>query len=274
MKKQISLLFVMVFATVTSVFGQNRELRIFNNDEVIGVYSVGDVDSMKVAQPAELQIYDDDVVIGAYAAVNMDSMKVIQFAEHEYVDLALPSGTLWATMNIGANAPEEYGYPFAWAETKTKSGFGWGVYKYSYGSEKTLKKYIDRSGYGDIIDNKMELDLLDDAAYICWGMDWRMPSKAQFLELINSEYTTTEWTTMNGVNGRKITSNTNGKSIFLPAAGFNGGSYSTTNGYYWSRSLNNGGPCYADYLMFSANSIYTNNRYRYYGHTVRAVRAQ
>ena len=274
MKKQISLFLVMSFAAVLSIFGQNRELRIFNNDEVIGVYSVGDVDSMKVAQPAELQIYDDDVIVGAYAAVNMDSMKVTRFPEHEYVDLGLPSGTLWATMNIGANAPEEYGDYFAWAETKTKDGFGWGVYKYSYGSEKTLKKYVDRSGFGDVIDYKMELDLLDDAAYVCWGMDWCMPSKEQFVELINSEYTTTEWTTVNGVNGRKITSKTNGKSIFLPAAGFDGGSYSTTNAYYWSRSLNNGRPSYADYLMITENLIYTHYRYRYYGHTVRAVRRQ
>ena len=90
------------------------------------------------------------------------------------------------------------------------------------------------------MDNKTELELADDAAYVNWGSNWRMPSNGQFGELINSSYTTTEWTTQNGVPGRKITSKKNGNSIFLPAAGARSDSslnFASTNGSYWSRTL-------------------------------------
>ena len=170
---------------------------------------------------------------------------VIQDESELYVDLGLPSGTLWATMNIGATSPEDYGDYFAWGETEGyysgKTTFTSDNYKWYKGSDKTITKYCDNSdyGYNGFADNKTELDPEDDAAYVNWGSGWRMPSYAQMSELINSRYTTTEWTTVNGVNGRKITSNTNGNSIFLPAAGY---CYDTSpiagsGGNYWSRTL-------------------------------------
>ena len=129
-----------------------------------------------------------------------------------YVDLGLPSGTLWATCNIGANSPEEYGDYFAWGETEGynsgKTSFNWLTYKWCKGSETTMTKYCGNSSYGynGFTDELTELDLEDDAAYVNWGPAWRMPSIEQCEELINSSYTTTDWTIQNGVYGRKITS--------------------------------------------------------------------
>ena len=140
---------------------------------------------------------------------------------HGYIDLALPSGTLWATHNIGATKPEDYGSYFAWGETKSKSTYSESNWTYS--------------------GNLTELATSDDAAYVNWGANWCMPSQAQFSELINSNYTTTTWTTQNGVYGRKITSKMNGNSIFLPAAGCRVGSSlddAGKRGYYWSRKYN------------------------------------
>ena len=102
-----------------------------------------------------------------------------------------------------------------------------------------------------------------------------MPSKAQFEELINSSYTTKEWTTLNGVKGRKITSKKNGNSIFLPAAGYrydSSLSYTGSYGYYWSRKSRWDLPWSAWYLVFDSSGVRTNDYARCYGKSVRPVR--
>ena len=195
----------------------------------------------------------------------------------DYVDLGLPSGTLWATCNVGASSPEDYGNYIAWGEMSTKSTYDWSTYKWCNGDYDKLTKYCNNSSYGNngFTDNKKELDPDDDAAYVNWGRDWRMPSQEQFEELINSSYTTTEWTTQNGVKGRLITSNSNGNSIFLPAAGYRYGSSlgsAGSYGYYWSRTLYESGPYYAWGLSFGSSSVSTGSDFRYYGQSVRPVR--
>jgi len=197
--------------------------------------------------------------------------------EHEYVDLGLPSGTMWATCNVGASKPEEYGDYFAWGETTPKSTYSWSTYKWSKGSETTMTKYCTMSdyGYNGFTDNLTELQPEDDAATANWGSGWQMPSFDQIEELLNSIYTTTEWTQVNGVNGRKVTSQSNGNSIFLPAAGyrwddelFNAGS----SGNYWARSLDPDLGYYACYLYFNSGSWYWDGNSHSGGHSVRAVR--
>ena len=186
---------------------------------------------------------------------------------HEWVDLGLPSGTLWATCNVGANSPEEYGDYFAWGETQPKSEYYWSTYFDTDDNGDTFKKYYNNGGLTELLPE-------DDAATANWGSNWRMPSLAQIKELY-SEYTTREWTQQNGVNGRRITSKSNGNSIFLPAAGFRldsslylaGGS-----GNYWSRSLSTSGSCDAYYLFFYSGDIGWVNGSRYYGRSVRPVR--
>ena len=195
-------------------------------------------------------------------------------SEHEYVDLGLPSGTLWATCNIGASTPEGYGDYFAWGETQPKTEYGWSTYQYCNGSETTLTKYCSNSDYGNngFTDNLTTLLPEDDAATATWGEDWRMPTKAEWQELYNN--TTCTWTTQNGVAGRLFTA-TNGNSIFLPAAGFRyvSSAYEAgNNGYYWSSTLDTGMPYNAWYFAFSSGSYDMGYFYgRSFGRSVRAV---
>ena len=156
----------------------------------------------------------------------------------DYVDLGLPNGTLWATHNVGANNPEELGDFFAWGETAPKADYSWAntAWLYVEDGKKRISKYNTKSDYGPV-DNKIELDPEDDAAYVNMGSDWRMPSKAEIDELI--ENCTWEWTQLNGVNGQLITG-PNGNTMFLPAVGERLGTsiYNVgVAGNYWSRSL-------------------------------------
>ena len=194
----------------------------------------------------------------------------------ELVDLGL--SVKWANMNVGATSVTDYGDYFAWGETvgyssDTSDGrsFNWASYKWCNGSYDTMTKYCTDSSYGTV-DNKTVLDLEDDVAYVNWGSSWRMPTITEIDELLNN--TTHEWTTQNGVYGRKFTSTTNGNSIFLPAAGYRDGSslYNQTSyGYYWSSSLNESLPYYARYLRFNSENAYPYYYYRYIGFTVRPV---
>lgn len=194
---------------------------------------------------------------------------------HEWVDLGLPSGTLWATCNIGASKPEDYGSYFAWGEISTKSTYNWSTYKYANGASDKLTKYCDKSNYGNngFTDDLTTLQSGDDPATANWGGGWQTPSIAQWKELLNN--TTNQWTTRNGVQGRLFTSKKKGQTLFLPAAGYRyygnpGGSGSS--GYYWSSSFYTGHPDNACYLDFGSVSCHMYDDDRYYGFTVRPVR--
>ena len=174
---------------------------------------------------------------------NEESPEVIDRSPAQAIDLGLPSGTLWASCNVGATKPEEYGDYFAWGETKPKSEYSLSTYKWCNGSVERLTKYCNDKRFGNngLMDNKTELDLEDDAAYVNWGSNWRMPSFAQIKELINN--CTWEWMTVNGVNGDEVKSKKNQNSIFLPAAGWHRNSEFGRAGsvfLYWSRSLDTG----------------------------------
>lgn len=194
---------------------------------------------------------------------------------HMYVDLGLPSGLLWATMNIGANYPEDCGESFAWGETSVKSDYTWGTYSYCDGGFDKLTKYNVWNDYGTI-DNKIILDKTDDVAYIKWGDNWRMPTDAEWKELMNSEYCTWTWTKNGGVNGYKVTSNSIEASIFLPAAGYRLGvgidnPGNTMCGEYWSSSLVQSDPNLAWYVYFFSNQANMGGYDRYHAAHVRAV---
>ena len=145
------------------------------------------------------------------------SAKAWESFGHEFVDLGLPSGTLWATCNIGANSPEEFGWYFAWGETDPKVNYDWSTYKWSSdGTSKHLTKYTESDGWTGLFTE-------DDAAAMNWGTLFQTPWIVHYRELTNDKYTKKEWTTLNGVDGWKITSKINLKSIFLPAAGYKDG---------------------------------------------------
>ena len=188
-----------------------------------------------------------------------------------YVDLGLPSGTLWATCNVGANAPEEYGDYFAWGETQPKDVYDWSTYQYCNGSINTLTKYCSGPGWG-FTDNLTTLLPEDDAATANWGSDWRMPTKEEWQELLDN--TTVIWTQQNGVNGRLFTAS-NGNSLFLPAAGYR--HIRTLNlagskGCYWSSLCGTNYPYAAWNLYFSSGDYGVGDDARACGLPVRAVR--
>ena len=188
--------------------------------------------------------------------------------EHEFVDLGL--SVKWATMNIGANVPEEYGDYFAWGETKPKSTYTWSTYKWCKGSYTTMTKYCTKSNYGTV-DNKSVLELEDDAAHVNWGGTWRMPTRAEIEELLGK--CTWTWTTQNGVNGYLVTG-PNGASVFLPAAGYRDDSSlydAGSDGYYWSSSLYPDDDYYAFDLFFGSGYTGWGSSGRFGGHSVRAV---
>ncbi len=211
------------------------------------------------------------------------SFKIGEDDEGDWVDLGLPSGTLWATRNIGATAPEDYGDYFAWGETEPKDYYNWNTYKWYDNYIYCITKYhygysyYDDSGNRISVpsDGKTELDPEDDAATANWGSDARMPSLEQIQEV---EQCTWTWTTRNGVNGQ-LGTGPNGNTIFLPAAGgrldedIDGVG---SGGYYWSRTLTSDGPYGAYGLGLGFIGVYWDNFYygRHHGRTVRAVRVQ
>ena len=173
---------------------------------------------------------------------------------HEYVDLGLPSGLKWATCNVGANSPEGYGDYYAWGEVETRGN-------YSNSNSKTYGKSMS-----DISGNSTY-----DVAHTKWGGSWRLPTKKELEELKNN--CKWEWTTQNGKQGYKVTG-PNGKSIFLPAAGYRYGLslyYAGENGYYWSSTPSEIDDFYVYRLYFYSSSRNVDCYYRSGGRSVRPV---
>ena len=194
---------------------------------------------------------------------------------HAYVDLGLPSGLLWATCNVGADNPEDYGDYFAWGETEPKNKYNWSTYQYCMGSNTTMNKYCNNSSYGynGFTDDLTTLLPEDDAVKANWGNEWRMPTKEEWQELYNN--TTNIWTTQNGVDGRLFTA-ANVNSLFLPAAGYRNNSSLSENGVagdYLSRSLYTNIPNRAWEFNFLENKYgISSYGHRQVGLSVRAVR--
>ena len=181
---------------------------------------------------------------------------------HEYVDLGLPSGLKWATCNVGASNPQDYGLYFAWGETTGYTGeqVTSGVRKFDKASYKASAISTD-------------LTLEQDAAHINLGGNWRMPTKAEYQELLDN--CNVVWTSDyngTGIKGRTFTSKVNGKSVFFPAAGnCNNSSVGGvgSSGYCWSASWDSSS--YAWLLRFYSGSQNLSNYDRYYGFSVRGV---
>ena len=224
---------------------------------------------MTISASAQFYIYCSNGNV-----IKVDSISMIAPDEpvnngHEYVDLGL--SVKWATCNVGASKPEEYGDYFAWGETQPKDYYDWSTYKWYNGSYDTLTKYNTNSSDGTV-DNKTTLDLSDDAARANWGGSWRMPTSAEQDELRNN--CTWTCTKINGVEVYKVTSNINGNFIFLPTAGYRYDSSLDNAGYsgdYWSSSLYTDNPNYAYELFIRSDHVGRSDNKRYYGQSVRPV---
>ena len=181
----------------------------------------------------------------------------------EAIDLGLPSGTKWANYNVGATKPEEYGGYYAWGETEEKEVYSEDTYIYYKISDD---EYVNIGS--DISGTKYDVD------HVKWGGNWVMPTLDDIKELLDN--CTSEWTTLNGVNGMKFTSKINGNSIFLPAAGYRWNDefdYVGTDGFYWSSTRTPDGS-YSAYNLYFFSGLalwYYSGTYRGYGQSVRPV---
>ena len=282
MKKILQSLVLFLWALVVSdtAFAQSndgdvngdQEVNIADVNAVIGTIlgDYGDTTSADVNCDGEINIADVNRVID----IILDPAAI--YGGHEWVDLGLPSGTLWATCNVGASSPEEYGDYFAWGETRPKGytenyTYNWSTYKWCHGSGYSLTKYCTLSEYGSV-DNMIELEYEDDAAFVNWGAKWRMPSWEQINELV--ELCSWYWTTRNGQEGLLV-KGPNGNTLFLPAAGYRvdrSHYLADWSGYYWSRTVASTNPNFAGCMYFYAPNWFGGPGSRRYGYSVRAVR--
>jgi uncharacterized protein YjdB len=247
-------------ATVLPVNATDKRVTWSTSDVSIATVSDGKVTAVKAGE----------AVITAKAGEKSATCKVV-------VKKTIPSGAVdlglsvyWASCNIGASTPEEYGDYFAWGETEPKEDYSWSTYKFGTSSFGPFSKYNTKESYGPV-DNKTVLDPEDDVASVKLGGKWRMPTDAEWEDLRTK--CTWAWTTQNGINGQLVTAS-NGNSIFLPAAGsrdgtdlFNAGS----TGLYWSSSLDSGNPFNAWLVRFVSGGKYRNYYDRCSGFSVRPV---
>ena len=241
-----------------------------------------DVTNPTQNQDAATKKYVDDLIAALQAQnaalqLAINTLHVGVTNGHAWVDLGLPSGTKWATCNVGGTNPEDMGDYFAWGETTAKDDYTWESYRYAEGtslSDPRLTKYCDNAEYGndEYTDELTILEPSDDAATANWGNGWRMPTQTEMQELVDNCDRT--WTMQNGINGMLFTSRSNGNTIFLPAAGnYNdvGLGFVGNAGLYWSNSLYPNEPFYSRHLEFSSDDCYPNYAFRYEGFPVRAV---
>lgn len=213
--------------------------------------------------------------VGLFAQdVNLTSYKTCPDGKHPHlIDLGLPSGTKWACCNVGAQKPEDFGGYYSWGETEEKTTYSPVSYKYCTGDDTDGDGWYDANvsyietaeDFGD------EISGTHDVAHVKWGKTWQMPTLEQMRELL--DVCTSEWTSVNDVEGRRFTG-PNGASIFLPAAGCRNGSMcilAGSDGNYWTNTWSTYDASNASELKFDSGNAYTSNSYRYNGRSVRPV---
>ena len=224
--------------------------------------SITDVKALKQVHPlldaeavrlfSEMPKWEPGMLRDTLRRVQM--LRSVHFRLRKSVDLGL--SVKWATCNVGASKPEEYGDYYAWGETEPKDFYFWDTYKYCDGTYNSLTKYTD-SAYGKdgFSDNKSVLDPEDDVAHVKWGGNWRIPTKDE-LEELRTKCTWTS-TTLNGVRGYSVTSKVEGytdRSIFMPATGMRIRQWTEntdTIGRFWGNSIVTGDDYDAVYLDFN-----------------------
>lgn len=240
MKKIITIL--SIFVCLATFAQENSDTMFIYRGNTIERILVSEIDSVTFISPSTI-----------------DMPAVPEYFAPEAIDLGL--SVKWASCNVGATKPEEYGGYYAWGETEEKDTYYKDGYKY-YNVDSD--DYINIGS--DISGTKY------DVAHVKWGGSWRMPTKTEIQELV--EKCTWKWTNVNGVYGQLATG-PNGNSIFLPAAGYRYGTevyYTGYSGYYWSSTPN-------ESLSSSAYVLYFSNGYHFWdywygrnlGHGVRPV---
>ena len=294
MKKNLSksLLRMLVLLVLTAVPGVSHAATVVGDVNGDGKASIDDVvsliDYLLSGDAGAIDVANADVDQDGRVSIDdvvglidnlLSQPQTPDPAVGDWVDLGLPSGTIWATRNVGASTPEDYGDYFVWGETApNKEYYDWSTYKwyqkddyYPFYSGYTKYCTLSSSGYNGFTDGKTELDPEDDAAFVNWGSSWRMPTAEQQRELYECS---SVWTTQNGVNGRLFTG-PNGNTLFLPAAGYRTYEYLSSvgsYGYYWSRTLTSHQHSGSSLYFYSRYVHWNGVSYRHFGFTVRAVR--
>ena len=249
--KKIITFFCLMLCMLATAQEAVDSMYIYRRDKTIVRIAVADVDSVTFVFPSSSFVPD---VLAS-----------------EAVDLGLPSGIKWASCNVGAAKPEEYGAYYAWGETEEKDCYNWNTYQWCNGGSNAIIKYCVGEAFGNI-DNKTVVEFEDDVACVKLGGDWRLPTNADFREL--KENCIWTWDSVNDVNGYSIVGS-NGNSIFLPAAGLRDGN-NVNNigscGFYWSSSLVNDENNQAYLLFFNRSTFDTEGvGERCFGYPVRPV---
>ena len=268
-----------------SVFPESASLKYVrwtSSDESVAVVSAGSGRVLGCAVGSA--VIKARTVDGGYTAECQVTVKEPSYDVPEAIDLGLPSGLRWASFNLGACKPEEFGVLFAWGETAPNVSYSAAAYSLCDGDISKLNKYVINPDHGTV-DNLTVLDASDDAAAVLLKGGWRMPTEPDFQELL--DYCTCVFATINGTPGYQFTSKTNGNSIFLPFAG--AGVYGNAGltadsagkfGYYWSSSLTQFiqyGPKLPDFYAvalrgYSAQTpIFDYQMMRYFGLPIRPV---
>lgn len=252
-------------ATVTPSNATDKSVTWSSSNTSVATVSSSGVVSAKSVGNATITVTTNNGRQTASCSVSVSS------AVLEAIDLGL--SVKWASFNLGATRLEDFGDYYAWGETEAKTDYSWSTYKWCNGYFDLLTKYNTSEYYG-VVDNKIVLELEDDVAYMQLGDMWRMPTDAEWEELL--EQCSFVWTKVNEVYGCRFTSNKNGNSIFLPAAGekYNSSfNFEGSIGNYWSSSLYTDYPSGAWYMNFNGGHAEraSGGNTRYYGFSVRPV---
>lgn len=246
---------------ITTKLTSSNEFHVGDNMRYVGYATIGGVVVPSIVVVQRQQENED-------LALNFYYPGQGTLNGYDWVNLGLPSGTRWATCNVGASSPEGYGNYYAWGEVAPMAIYDWNFYRYCNGSANALTKYCNSPTYGSngFTDNLTVLEAGDDVATANWGDGWRMPTQEEMQELLENCYRTF---TDNGL----LLMGRNGNTIFLPYAGHR---YETQlyhagdEGGYWTSTLGDYPP-YAASFNFSPSSLYIYDIYRFYGMSVRAV---
>lgn len=291
MKRINKLLLIALTCNTTNVYAQQKQMLLGDVDGN-GKLSVTDVTALiDYLQNPKIQLtkyeaadtnqdyrinVDDVTKLVDMILKNTNTLiDVNEHQGHEYVDLGL--SVKWATCNVGALFPTDYGKYYAWGEKESKSNYSWSTYDLCKGTYNSLTRYCSDKDYG-VVDNKTILDATDDVAHECWGEDWRIPTDDELQELLDN--CTKQWVSNyhgTGIAGYLLTSKKSGytnNSVFFPATGYVDATKVTsagTSGIYWSSTVSTYYPGRAFGLSLSSGRTIVGTSYRYYGFAVRAV---